>query len=196
VNVFPAFLKLSGRKVLIVGGGPVAASKVAALQQAGAALHVVAPQICAGIRTAGVAAMFERAFDPVDLDDAWFVVAAATPDVNRHVATEAARRRIFVNAVDDPDNASVYLGGVVRRGGVTFAISTAGAAPALAGILREAFDAALPSDRQLAAWTTRARELRPYWRTAGVSMADRRPHLLRALNALYERPESSPETAP
>jgi uroporphyrin-III C-methyltransferase/precorrin-2 dehydrogenase/sirohydrochlorin ferrochelatase len=88
--------------------------------------------------------------------------------------------------VDDPPNASVYLGGVVRRGGVTLAISTDGAAPALAGLLREALDTALPDTPDLEAWMARARELRPGWRADGVPMAERRPHLLRALNALYD----------
>ena len=53
---------------------------------------------------------------------------------------------MFVNAVDDPPNASAYLGGVVRRAGVTFAVSTNGDAPALAGLLREALEAVLPAE--------------------------------------------------
>ena len=83
---------------------------------------------------------------------------------------------MFVNAVDDPANASVYLGGVVRRGGVTLGISTDGAAPALAGLLREALDAMLPADLQV--WSLRAHELRESWRTRGVPMEARRPTAL------------------
>ena len=90
-----------------------------------------------------------------------------------------------MNAVDDPPNATVYLGGVVRRAGVTIGISTDGAAPALAGLLREAIDAILPPD--LEAWMLRAHELRREWRERQVPMPDRRPELLVALNALYER---------
>ena len=88
-----------------------------------------------------------RAFEPADLDGAWFVVAAAPPEVNR--AGRAARpsaRHVFVNAVDDPPNATAYLGGVVRKQGVTLAISTDGRAPALAGLLREGLEALLPDD--------------------------------------------------
>ena len=62
----------------------------------------------------------------------------------------------------------MYLGGVVRRGGVTIGISTDGAAPALAGLLREAIDAVLPAD--LETWSLRARELRPSWRARQVPM--------------------------
>ena len=181
--LFPAFLKLQGRRVVVVGGGPVAASKLSSLQAAGADVTVVAPEICDAIRTAGVA-IRQKPFAPSDLDDAWFVVAAAPPDVNRRVAEEAEQRQVFVNAVDDPANASVYLGGVVRRDGVALAISTDGAAPALAGLLREALDFMLPDD--LDTWNARARELRASWRARGVPMEARRPELLEALNALYD----------
>ena len=181
--LFPAFLKLQGRRVVVVGGGPVAASKLASLRAAGADLAVVAPEVCEAIRLAGVA-IRQKAYESSDLDGAWFVVAAAPPEVNRQVAQDAERRQLFVNAVDDPANASVYLGGVVRRDGVTVAISTDGAAPALAGLLREALDFMLPGD--LAVWNARARELRASWRERGVPMAARRPELLQALNALYD----------
>jgi siroheme synthase-like protein len=199
VAVFPAFLKLADRKVLVVGGGPMAASKIAPLQQAGALVHVVAPVICPALASTPVASLVRREFRPDDLDDVWLVVAAATPAVNREVAAEAARRRLFVNAVDDPANASAYLGGVVRRGGATIAISTDGAAPALAGLLREALDAALPDDDEMEVWLARARELRTGWRAAGVPMTARRPQLLEALNSIYETqagPTSPPGATP
>jgi siroheme synthase-like protein len=186
VAVFPAFLKLGGRKVLVVGGGPMAAAKIAPLVQAGAVIHLVAPAICAAVDTEAVTFIEQREFRPGDLDDVWLVVAAATPAVNRQVAAEAAARHLFVNAVDDPVNASVYLGGVVRRGGATIAISTDGAAPALAGLLREALDAALPSEKEMDIWLARARDLRAVWRADGVPMAARRPQLLDTLNRIYQ----------
>jgi siroheme synthase-like protein len=176
---------LQDRRVVVIGGGPVAASKLAALQSAGAQVVVVAPQVCDAIRATDVE-IVERPYVPADLDGAWFVVAAAPPDINRAVSEEAERRQLFVNAVDDPANASVYLGGVVRRPGVTLAISTDGAAPALAGLLREALDYMLPDDLTLSAWDARAREIRQSWRARGVPMEARRPELLAALNALYE----------
>jgi uroporphyrin-III C-methyltransferase/precorrin-2 dehydrogenase/sirohydrochlorin ferrochelatase len=192
IALFPAFLKLQGRRVVVVGGGPVAASKLSALQAAGADLVVVAPDVSDAIRSVGVV-IRQRPFEASDLEDAWFVVAAATPAVNRQVAEEAERRHVFVNAVDDPANASVYLGGVVRRDGVTLAISTDGAAPALAGLLREALDFMLPGD--LAEWNARAKEMRASWRARGVPMDARRPELLDALNALYAARRSADRVA-
>jgi uroporphyrin-III C-methyltransferase/precorrin-2 dehydrogenase/sirohydrochlorin ferrochelatase len=177
------FLKLAGRRVVVVGGGPVAASKLAALVAAGAAVHVVSPDIVPEIAALGVS-IARRRFAPADLDDAWFVVAAATPEVNREVADAAEDRRLFVNAVDDTASATAYLGGVVRKGGVTVAISTDGRAPALAGLLREGLDAALPHD--LSRWLETAEAVRPVWVRDGLPMEQRRPHLLTVLNGLYE----------
>ena len=176
------FLKLAGKPVLVVGGGLVAASKIASLVRAGADVVVVAPAIDAAILAAPVRVR-RRRFRPTDLAGAWLVVAAATPSVNRAVARAAARRRVLVNAVDDPANASAYLGGVVRRDGVTIAISTDGAAPAIAGLLREGLDALLPRD--LDRWMRRAGAMRAIWKRDRVPMSERRPQLLRALDALY-----------
>src|ERR1051326_7248126 len=104
MDLFPVFLRLTGRRVLVVGGGPVAASKLTALIRAGATVAVVAPDICDAIRDAGVA-VERRGFQESDLDGVWFVVAAATRDVNAVVARAAEARQLFVNAVDDPANA-------------------------------------------------------------------------------------------
>jgi uroporphyrin-III C-methyltransferase / precorrin-2 dehydrogenase / sirohydrochlorin ferrochelatase len=131
-ELFPVFLKLAGRRVLVVGAGPVAASKIQGLLSAGADVTVVAPDMHTDIERAAVTRV-RRPFAPGDLEGAWLVVAAATPDVNREVARAAEAKSLFVNAVDDPPNATAYLGGIVRRGDVTFAISTGGRAPALAG---------------------------------------------------------------
>ncbi|HEY7170277.1 MAG TPA: bifunctional precorrin-2 dehydrogenase/sirohydrochlorin ferrochelatase [Vicinamibacterales bacterium] len=182
-DLLPVFLTLAGRRVLVVGGGPVAASKLRALLAAAADVTVVAPEVCPDIEAAGVT-ILRRRFAPSDLDAAWFVVAAAPPEVNRAVADAAAARRLFVNAVDDPAHASAFLGGVVRRDGVTLAISTDGHAPGLAGLLREALDAVLPNE--VGEWLKVARRERAAWRQAGIPMNERRPLLLRALNDLYK----------
>ncbi|MBA3888522.1 MAG: uroporphyrinogen-III C-methyltransferase, partial [Acidobacteria bacterium] len=126
-----------------------------------------------------------RPFAPADLEGICYVVSAAPREVNAEVARAAAAHGIFVNAVDDVENASAYAGAMLRRGGVTIALSTDGEAPALAGLLREALEALLPDD--LDAWMTCARHSRRRWLADGVPMEQRRPLLLQALVALYER---------
>jgi siroheme synthase-like protein len=181
-DLLPLFVNLAGRRVVLVGGGPVAAAKLTQLLAARADVLVVAPEIHLDIERSGVA-IARRAFAAADLDGAWLVVAAATPEINRAVAAAAADRRIFVNAVDDPQNATAFLSGVVRRDGVTVAISTSGDAPGLTALVREALDAVLPRD--LGRWVREATELRRAWRRDGVPMEARRPLLLEALNRLY-----------
>ena len=192
MELYPLFLKLRGRRVLLVGAGPVAASKLGGLLAAGADVTVVAPEVCAAIRDAGVR-VEQREFDESDLDAAWYVVAAAPREVNARVARAADTRHLFVNAVDDPPNATAYLGGVVRRDGVTIAISTSGEAPALAGLLREGVDALLPPE--LDRWMDASRQARHDWKSHGVPMEERRPLLLRALNGLYGEPAQAPAAA-
>lgn len=182
----PVFLRFDDRRVVVVGGGEVAASKLPALMAAGARVTVVAPTIADAIRQQSVQ-LVERAFEPRDLDGAWFVTAAATPEVNRSVRDAAESRGLFVNAVDDPANATAFLGGTIARGGVTVAFSTSGKAPALAGLLREGFEALLPDD--IDRWAERAHELSQRQRRDGVPMAARRPQLLEALNKLYDSRE-------
>jgi len=195
--LYPAFLKLEGLPVIVVGGGPVAAGKLDGLVLAGARITVIAPHVAPEIRAREGVMVVERAFLASDLDGARWVVAAAPADVNREVAAAATARGLFVNAVDDTASATAYLGGVVRRGSpeapvVEIAISTRGVAPALAGLLREALDAVLPAE--LERWVDVAKAERIAWKRAGVPMAQRRPLLLEALDQIYTRrqPEPSP----
>jgi siroheme synthase-like protein len=152
---------------------------------------VVAPEVHPdNRRQAGPGARFviaERPFVAGDLDGAWLVIAAAPPAVNREVTAAATERRIFVVAADDPRAASAYGGGTLRRAGVTIAFSTDGQAPALAGLLREGLEAVIPGEDDLTAWLQQALRLRPGWRQGAVPMAQRRPMLLDAINALYAK---------
>ena len=183
-ELLPLFVNLAGRRVVLVGGGPVAAGKLTQLLDAGADVLVVSPDVVSAIQASGVA-IARREFSPADLDAAWLAVAAATPDVNRLVASAAESRKIFVNAVDDPANATAFLSGVVRRDGVTVAISTSGDAPGLTALLREAVDAILPRD--IGRWMEEARRVRAAWKRDQVTMDARKPLLLETLNDLYRR---------
>jgi ATP sulfurylase len=185
----PLFVKLGGRRVLLVGGGRVAAAKADALVRAGAQVTVVAPEVAPELHRDGLT-IERRPFVEEDLDGAWLVVAAATAEVNRQVAAAAEARRVFVCAVDDPQNGSAYAPAVVRRGGIAIALSTEGQAPGLAALLREALDTLLPED--IGQWTQEARHQRARWKAEGVPFAARRPLLLDALNRLYDGKQASP----
>jgi uroporphyrin-III C-methyltransferase/precorrin-2 dehydrogenase/sirohydrochlorin ferrochelatase len=114
-ELLPLFINLAGRRVVLVGGSHVAAAKLQQLLAARACVNVVAPFNCDDIaaaearataRTTDDISIEQRAFLPSDLDEAWLVVAAATPAVNREVADAAEARHIFVNAADEQDGSS------------------------------------------------------------------------------------------
>jgi uroporphyrin-III C-methyltransferase/precorrin-2 dehydrogenase/sirohydrochlorin ferrochelatase len=192
MSMLPLFLNLTGRRVVLVGGGAVAADKLRHLVSAGADITVIAPVVCEAVASAGVP-IERRPFAPEDLDSAWLVVAAAPREVNRRVAEAAEARRIFANVVDDPELASAYAAAVLRRGDFTLAVSTGGAAPALAALMRDALAAVIPSD--VDTWTREAHRLRRSWIAAGVPMSQRKPLLLEALIRMYGsqgRPEGRP----
>jgi siroheme synthase-like protein len=183
MSIFPVFLKLAGRRVLVVGGGPVAAGKLHALVDAQADVTVVAPEVVDAIASAPVR-IERREFRAEDVEGIWYVVAAAPPEVNREVAAAAHARGVFVNAVDDIENASAYAGAVLRRAGITIALSSDGEAPALVGLMREALEEVLPDDLEM--WVATAKDARQRWLSEGVPMEQRRPLLFEALWKLYE----------
>ena len=137
--LFPIFVKLEGRPVLLVGAGPVGESKVGGLLSAGAVVTVVAPDATPVIRKLA--------------EDGKLVLAAArvpserpqrcragdrrgSREIARAVYEEAQIRNMLVNSVDDPDNCDFYYPAVVNRGDLQIAISTAGHSPALAQRIR------------------------------------------------------------
>ncbi len=147
-RTYPINLVLSGRRAVVVGGGPIAERKVKGLLAAGARVTVISPQVTAGIRRAGARPARTRTKDGVrwerrmyqagDLRGA-FVAIAATSDerVNRAVYREAERRGILVNVVDVPPLCNFYAPAIVRWGGITVSVSTGGGAPALAKKIRQ-----------------------------------------------------------
>jgi uroporphyrin-III C-methyltransferase/precorrin-2 dehydrogenase/sirohydrochlorin ferrochelatase len=148
MDYLPIFLKIAGRKALVVGGGPVAARKVAWLRKAGARVTVVAPAIVAELaalaRQGGIDHR-ARAFQPVDLR-AHALVIAATSDapLNRRIHLLASDANLPVNVVDCPELCSFIVPSVVDRSPVVVAISSGGAAPVLARLLRARLEALLP----------------------------------------------------
>lgn len=148
MNSYPVQLvHLAGRRVLIAGGGGVAAQKVAALLDAGACVHVVAPDV-SGVEAflRRIHRVSRRAVRDEDVDGAALVIAATNDvDVNRRLAAAARARGVLVNAVDDPPGCDFYLPAIVRRGPVTITVGTNGGSPLFAARLRRVLEAALPT---------------------------------------------------
>lgn len=132
-----ACLDLSGRSVLVVGGGPVALEKVQGLLDCGATVTVVSPHVLPELRKLGVEVL-RRRYRATDLDGRFLVVAAtSTTEVNRRVFADAEARSLLCNVVDVPELCSFILPAVHRRDPIAVAVSTGGASPALAQRLRD-----------------------------------------------------------
>jgi siroheme synthase-like protein len=120
LNYYPAYLDLRGRLALLVGGGRVAARKLASLVEAGARVRLVAPALDPDTAAQLPHPMVEerrRDFAPADLEGAWLAVCATDDEaVNRAVASAAEEQRVFVNVVDVPPLCSFIVPASLRRG--------------------------------------------------------------------------------
>jgi precorrin-2 dehydrogenase/sirohydrochlorin ferrochelatase len=137
----PLLLNLDHRRVVVVGGGPVAEAKVLSLRTGGSPeIHVVAPELTVGLRELadqGVVIWEPRPFEPHDLDTSWLVVAATNiAEVNAAVVRAADECRIWCVRADLAEEGSAGLIAAVREGPLLIAVSTTGTAPALASYLR------------------------------------------------------------
>jgi precorrin-2 dehydrogenase/sirohydrochlorin ferrochelatase len=140
-SLFPMFVKLESRRCVVVGGGPIAESKVDSLLASGADVTVVSPMLIENLAEQAHRGSFvwkARNFGTSDLDGVFLVIAATNDEeVNDLIFREADRRGILCNAVDQPPRCHFYFPAVVRRGALQIAISTAGLSPSLAQRLRK-----------------------------------------------------------
>ena len=139
--LFPVFLKLEGRRCLVVGAGRIAEEKVESLLRAGGRIEVVAPDATGRVRVWARTHKIRwrrRKFRAADLTGAFLVIAAtSSPRLQAQIFRQARRLGVLCNAVDDPAHCDFYYGSVVRRGELQIAISTGGRSPALAQRLRK-----------------------------------------------------------
>ncbi|MHB1537954.1 MAG: siroheme synthase CysG [Solirubrobacteraceae bacterium] len=181
--LFPIFVDLRDREVLVVGAGKVAQRKIDALLAAGARVRVGAPHLDEALLTLctkGRIRYVAGHFAPDWLDGVWLVVAATgDPAVNRAVAAEAARRTVWVNAVDDADASSFHVPARAERGRLQIAISSGGGAPMLSRLVRERIEALL--DDSLAALCELLTRERERIRSAYPDVAARRRFFERLL---------------
>jgi len=144
---YPIFLELKNRRVLVVGGGPVAERKVDSLLEAGARITVVSPDATGHLTelaASGRLTLHLRRFEPFDMDGVSLTISATDdPPTQAEVAAIAASKNILVNTVDKPELCDFIVPSILRRGEITIAISTSGKSPALAAELRKRFDGVL-----------------------------------------------------
>jgi uroporphyrin-III C-methyltransferase len=162
MSLLPIFLKLDGRRCLLVGAGAVALDKIGSLLSTGLQLQVVAPDARPEIRqlaSENKLVWVQRAFESSDLEGMFLVIAATDrPEVNESVYRAAMEWGVLCNSVDDIPNCDFFFGSVIRRGDLQVAISTSGASPAVAQRLRHEIDEQLPSD--LGPWLEHLGQLR------------------------------------
>lgn len=149
MRYFPVFFDLNNKRCLVVGGGDVAARKVALLCRAGAEVNVVSPELCESLqnRAANGEIIHEaRTFKPEDLDVCALIVAA-TDDaaVNKQISDLAHSKCIPVNVVDQPDLCSFIVPSIIDRSPVQIAVSTGGSSPVLARLLRARLETMIPA---------------------------------------------------
>lgn len=164
MDYLPIYMNLRQRRVLVVGGGEVAARKVALLNQAGAEVVVVAPDLgrtLGEMHQSGAVTWMQREFEPLDLAGDWTLIYAATDqsEVNRQVSDEAKKRNLAVNVVDNPELCTFIMPAIVDRSPVIAAVSTGGASPVLSRLIRARLESTVPASYgRLADLVSRFRE--------------------------------------
>lgn len=190
MSLFPMFVKLEGRLVVVVGGGVIAEGKILALLEAEARVRLVAPAItpaiAAWVRQRKVD-WLPKEFAAGDLDGAFLVIAATSAaGINESVFHEAEARGILCNAADDVANCHFYYGAVVQRGDLQIAVSTNGKSPSLAQRIRKDLEQQYGEEYALwLDWLGTARELI----RAGASSGEEKKALLHQLASreMFER---------
>ncbi|MDR0562133.1 MAG: bifunctional precorrin-2 dehydrogenase/sirohydrochlorin ferrochelatase [Spirochaetaceae bacterium] len=137
---FPLFIDLTGRRCVVVGGGPVAARKVKTLLDFGADITVLDPSPSDEVRALSPPAILaERTYSgPEDLTGAVLVIGAVNkPKISRRLSEDAKSLGIPVNLADAPELCTFFFPAVVRRGELVAGISTSGGCPRLAARLRK-----------------------------------------------------------
>ena len=149
-KVFPMFLKLEGRRCLVVGAGAIAQGKIGGLIADDAQIRVIAPEATTQVQTwagEGKIDWERRKFQPSDLQGVFLVVASTSSTaLHEEIFAEAKKLGVLCNIVDVPHLCDFFYPAIVRRGSLQIAISTAGASPALAQRLRKEINAQLPLD--------------------------------------------------
>lgn len=143
--LFPIFINLEGRRVLIAGGGHVALRKAERLSPYGADIFAVAPEFIPGFAGIPGVTLLERRFEPGDIEGAALVIAATDDgELNAAVSELCRWENIPVNVVDDLEKCSFVFPALVQRGELSVGISTGGASPSAAQYIRRGVEQLVP----------------------------------------------------
>ncbi len=149
MDFLPIFMDIKERRCVVVGGGSVAARKVSLLCRAGAHVTLVSPQLCDELQRRlqeGGISHEARAFEDGDLDGCALVIAATDDEsTNRRVSELARARNLPVNVVDQPHLCTFIMPSIIDRSPVQVAVSTGGASPVLARLLRARLESYVPA---------------------------------------------------
>ena len=167
---------LANTRCAVIGGGKVAARKVAALQAAGARPVVISPDLDAALQRRledNQIDVIQREYQPGDLAGIGLVIAATdNPATNEAVWQEAQTIGCLVNVVDDPDRCNFHVPAIVRRGDLTLSVSTGGNSPALARRIRRSLEQQF--DSAYGPYLALLGELRPLVQERVASQAQRK----------------------
>jgi len=157
MNVLPVGLLIDRRLCVVVGGGPVAARKAAALAEAGGQVRAVAPQFTTDFETLEGVEKIEATYQSAHVEGAAVVIAATDErETNLRAARDARAAGALVNVVDAPEECDFIFPAVSRKGDVAVAVSTGGASPTLARRLREHIDGTLRDSYAELAWVLKS----------------------------------------
>ena len=149
MEFLPIFLDIKSQLCLVIGGGEVAARKVALLRKAGGRIRVISPELCTNLTALLNENQIEyeaRKYKQDDLYHSHLVIAATNHDeINKAVSTQAQALRIPVNVVDQPELSSFITPSVIDRSPVVAAVSTGGASPILARLIRTRLESLIPA---------------------------------------------------
>ena len=147
---FPFFVDIGGKNGLIAGGGRIALHKLQKLLPYGAKLQIVAPEVSEAMEQTALEndiCVIKRAFEPSDLNEMFFVIAASDDaKVNAEIGRLCRERGILVNVVDDKEACSFLFPSLVKEGNLSIGISTEGTSPEVAAELRSRVVSMIPAD--------------------------------------------------
>jgi len=149
MDFLPIFIDIKGKLCLVVGGGEVAARKASLLLKAGGHVRVVSPDLCPSLKSEldrGLIEQEAREYAVDDLNDCHLVIASTdNPAINRQIYEQASRLRIPVNVVDQPELCTFIVPSIIDRSPVVAAVSTGGASPILARLIRTRLETLIPA---------------------------------------------------